>query len=56
MHPENINSKKVFGAHHGFKVCTGACYLGGYIGDYETKCDWPRECTLMRDNKIGMVS
>ena len=32
MHPENIRAGKVFGAHHGFKVCTGVRYLGFYIG------------------------
>ena len=43
MHPENIKARNEFGARHGFKVCTGARYLGGYIGDDESKRDWLRE-------------
>ena len=30
-HPENLKAGKVFGAHHGFKVCMRARYLGVYI-------------------------
>ena len=30
---ENIEARKVSIQRHGFKVCTGAHYLGGYIGD-----------------------
>ena len=33
VQPENFESGKVFGARHGFKVCTGTNYIGGYIGD-----------------------
>ena len=39
VHPENIEDGKVFGARHGFKVFTGACYLRGYIRDMESKSD-----------------
>ena len=45
-HPGNIEAGKVFGARHRFRVCTGACYLGGYIGDDESKRDWMRKRTL----------
>ena len=30
---DNIEAGKVFGACHGFRLCTGARYIGGYIGD-----------------------
>ena len=33
IRPENIEAVKFFRARHGFKVCTGARYLGGYIRD-----------------------
>ena len=36
-HPENIEAEICFGAHNGFKVCTGARYLSGYIGDDRSK-------------------
>ena len=36
---ENVEAGKLFGRRHGFKVCTGAHYLGGYIGDDESKRD-----------------
>ena len=42
VHPENLKDGKVFGARNGFKLFTGACYLGGYIGDNESKHDWLR--------------
>ena len=29
VHLHNIASRKDFGLRHGFKVCTGMCYLGG---------------------------
>ena len=47
VRPENLEAGKLFGAHHGFRVCTGARYLGGYIGGNESKHDWSRERTLM---------
>ena len=46
VHLENIEAGKVFGRSHGFKVCTSARYLGGYIGGDESKRDWLRERTL----------
>ena len=29
VRPDNLEAGKVFGARHGFKVCTGTRYLGG---------------------------
>ena len=37
MHMENIEARKDFGTRHGFKVYMGARYLGGYIGDDNSK-------------------
>ena len=56
VHLENLEDRKDFGAHHGFKVCTGACYLGGYIWDDESKIDWMRERTLTWDKNINTIS
>ena len=39
VHPDNIEAGKGFGLRHGFKVCTGALYLGGSIGDEGSKRD-----------------
>ena len=54
--PENIKAGKVFGARHIFKVCTGARYLGGYIGDDESKRDCLRERTLTWERNINTIS
>ena len=40
VRPENIEAGKVFRARHGFRVCPGARYLGGYIGDNKSKQYW----------------
>ena len=44
--PEDLEADKVFGARHIFKMCTVPCYLGGYIFDDESTCDWFRYRTL----------
>ena len=31
VHLENLDARKEFESHHGFKVCTGARYLEYYI-------------------------
>ena len=56
VHPDNIEDGNVFGACHGFKVCTGVRYLGIYIGDDESKCDWLGDRTFTWKNNIGMMS
>ena len=56
VRPYNIEAGKVFGERHGFKVCTGARYLGGYIGDDKSKRDWLRECTLTWEKNINTIS
>ena len=55
MHQENIEAGKMFDARHGFKVCTGARYLRGYIRDNDSKRDWLRERTLKWDKNIGTI-
>ena len=56
MHLENFKDGKEFGAHHGFKVCTGSHYLGGYIEDDELKKNWLRERTLTWETNINTIS
>ena len=46
----------MFVARHGFRVCTSARYLGGYIGDDESKHGWLRERTLTRDKNTNRIS
>ena len=55
MHLENIKAGKEFGACHGFKVCTGARYLGGYIWDNKSKINWLREPTLTWEKNISTI-
>ena len=43
-------------ARHGFKVCTGARYLGSYIGDDDSKHDWLRKRTLTWEKNINTIS
>ena len=40
VHPNNPESRNLFGLCCGFKVCMGTPYLGGYIGDNDSKCKW----------------
>ena len=55
VRPENLEAGKVFRARHVFKVCTGARYLGGYIGDGDSKQYWLRESTLTWDMNIHTI-
>ena len=55
VRPENLEAEKVFRRRQGFRVCTGARYLGSHIGDDESKRDWLRELTLMWENNINMI-
>ena len=54
--PENLKAGKEFGARHGFKMGKGARYIGGYIGDDESKSDWLRGCTLTWEKYISTIS
>ena len=46
VHPNNLASWKDFCLRHGFKVFTGTFYLGSFIGDEESKCEWLKYWTL----------
>ena len=46
----------MFRARHGFKVCMGARYLGGYIGDNYYKHDWLIERTLTWEKNISTIN
>ena len=46
VYPKNLEVGKVLRRYHGFRVYTGARYLGGYIGYNNSKRDWLRERTL----------
>ena len=52
MHLDNLETGKQFGLRHGFKVCTVACYIGGFIGNKESKRDWLKDHTATRENDI----
>ena len=43
---DNVEAEKVVVARHGSRLCMSARYLGGYIGDDESKRDWFIEHTL----------
>ena len=55
LHRENIKAGKEFGKSHKFKVCTGACYLGGYIRDDNSKINWMRERTMTWEKNIRTI-
>ena len=56
MNPDNLEAGKIFGARNVFKVCTGACYLGGYIGDEKFKGEWLKGCTDKWERNIHAVT
>ena len=56
VHPDHLEARKEFGSRHGFKLCTGAHYFGGCIGDDKSKSDWMRENTLMWEKNINTIS
>ena len=55
VHPENLETRKYFGVCHNFKVCTGARYLCGYIGDGKSKHDLLKEYTATWEWNICMI-
>ena len=54
--PKNLKEGGIFGASHGFKVFTKACYLGRYIVDEEPKCDWLKNWTEIWEREICGIS
>ena len=55
VHPHNIKYKKMFGLRNGFKVCTDLRYLGGFIGDNESKHDWLDERTNIWEQNVTKI-
>ena len=53
MHPDNPTAGKESGLRHWFKFLTGARYLGGFIGDDESKCEWLKYWTSKWEKKIA---
>ena len=45
----------MFGLRHGFNVCTGARYIGGYLGDDNPKREWLKECTKTWERKFFTI-
>ena len=56
VHPKNPASGKDFGLSHGLKICTGAEYLGGFIGDKESKPEWLKDRTSMWEKNIRAIT
>ena len=52
MHPDNLESRKRLYLRHISKVSTGACYLGVFIGDNESKYDWLKYFMLIWERNI----
>ena len=55
MYPDNIKYRKRFVSCYGFKFCTDANYLGGFIGGDESKRDWIKYCTLTWERNIRTI-
>ena len=45
----------MFGVRHRFRVCTGARYLRGYIGDEKSKHNRLRDSTMTWERNINMI-
>ena len=56
VHPRNLETDKQFGLRHGLKVCTGTRYIGGFIGDEESKRDWLQDRKSKWENNICTIS
>ena len=56
MHLNNLEARKLVGLRHVFKLCTGARYLGRYIGGEYYKHYWLKECTEMWEQNIFTIS
>ena len=56
MQPDNLDAGKEFGSCHRCKVCTCPHYLGGYIGDDESKSNGPIDRILTWEKNINMIS
>ena len=54
FHPDNLQAGISFGNDYGFKICTGARYLGGFIWDEYPKPEWTIVYTAVK--KICMIN
>ena len=52
LHPDNIETRELFGLRHGFNIQAYACYLGSFIKDKNSKRDWLQDCMLKWENNI----
>ena len=55
VRPDNSEAGKVFGRRQIIRLCMGARYLGGYIGDDESKRDWFRERMRKWEKNINTI-
>ena len=56
VHLDNLKYGKRFGLSHGFKVCTGMQYLGGFIRNDNSKHDWLKLRTKIWEQNIKIYS
>ena len=56
MHMDNLTSGKKLSFRHGFKVFTGTRYLGGFIGDDESKRKWLKYWTSKWEKNIPVIN
>ena len=55
MHLDNIDAGKRFGLRYGFKDCTGALYIGGFIKEGESKRDFIKVRTKTWEHNIPKI-
>ena len=55
VHPDNLETGKLFGLRHGFKVFSGLRYLGGFIGYENSKHDLMQDSMLKWENNISTI-
>ena len=55
VNPDHIEAGKEFGDRHGFKLCTDARHLGGYIGYGKSNRNCLRESMETWEKNIGTI-
>ena len=56
VHPDNLEARKRFVLSHIFEVCTCARYLGGFIGDDDSRRGWFKVHTKKWERTINNIS
>ena len=56
MHPNNHKAEELLGQCHGFKVCMGAPFLGGYIEYEKSKDNWLKKKTEKWERDICEIT